>query len=52
MKDRKDTQDINANQKEVGGYRTHADDYKHIINDYLLRVSVIKETNIKLKRIF
>ena len=49
MKNSKTNSEIAANQKEVGGYRTHAEDYKHIINDYLLRVSFIKESNLKLK---
>jgi hypothetical protein len=35
---------------ENGGFRTEADNYNHIINDYLMRLSVIKESNIKIKK--
>ncbi len=49
MKNIKTNSETANNQKEVGGYRVNADDYKHIINDYILRVSVVKDANLKLK---
>ena len=36
--------------KENGGYRAKANEYNHIINDYVMRMSVIKESNLKMKR--
>ena len=49
MKNIKSNSEAANNQKEVGGYRASADEYKHIINDYILRVSVVKDANLKRK---
>lgn len=39
-----------VNETKTGGYRIKVDNYNHIINDYQLRMSLVKESNVKLKK--
>ena len=51
MKTEKSSSINTFNSSESGGFRATAADYNHIIDDYTLRMSFIKESNIKMKRI-
>lgn len=40
-----------STKTECGGFRTHKDTYNQIILDYMTRITMIKDANIKLKTV-
>ena len=50
MKNEKSSSLGSPSEKENGGFRAKATEYKHIIDVYMMSVSFIQESNVKLKR--